>query len=99
MRWGDVMSADQIVNPPESRVLLSGHMLDDPNRKTLRSVAAAAIASALIGIGAGPRDIGICGGACGDDLLFAEACLVRDMRHEICIPFDEPTFLVKSVDF
>jgi hypothetical protein len=99
------MSADQIVKPPDSMVLFSGHMIDDPNRTTPRfppekeSVAAAAIASALIGIGAGPRDIGICGGACGGDLLFAEACLVRDMRLEICIPFDEPTFLVKSVDF
>jgi hypothetical protein len=31
--------------------------------------------------------------------LFAEACLVRDMRLEIYIPFDEPTFLAKSVDF
>ena len=62
-------------------------------------MAAAAIASALIGIGAGPRDIGICGGACGGDLLFAEACLARGMRLEIYIPFDEPTFLAKSVDF
>jgi hypothetical protein len=99
------MSADQIVKPPDSMVLFSGHMIDHPNRTTPRfppekeSVAAAAIASALIGIGAGPRDIGICGGACGGDLLFAEACLVRDMGLEICIPFDEPTFLVKSVDF
>ena len=62
-------------------------------------MAAAAIANALIEIGAGTRDIGICGGACGGDLLFAEACLARDMRLEIYIPFDEPTFLAKSVDF
>jgi hypothetical protein len=99
------MSADQIVEPPENVVLFSGHMIDVPNRTTSRfppekeSVAAAAIANTLIGIGAGPRDIGICGGACGGDLLFAEACLLRDIKLEIYIPFDEPTFLAKSVDF
>jgi hypothetical protein len=62
-------------------------------------VAAAAIANTLTGIGAVPRDLAICGGACGGDLLFAEACLARDMRLEIYIPFDEPTFLANSVDF
>ena len=62
-------------------------------------MAAAAIANALIGIGAGTRDIGICGGACGGDLLFAEACVARDLKLEVYIPFDEPTFLAKSVDF
>ena len=41
----------------------------------------------------------ICGGACGGDLLFAEAALARVARLELYIPFDEPTFLEKSVDF
>jgi hypothetical protein len=99
------MSADQVVEPPRSVVLFSGHMIDDPSRGTPRfpsekeSVAAAAIANTLTGIGAVPRDLAICGGACGGDLLFAEACLARDMRLEIYIPFDEPTFLANSVDF
>jgi hypothetical protein len=99
------MSADQVVEPPRSVVLFSGHMIDDPSRGTPRfpsekeSVAAAAIANTLTGIGAVPGDLAICGGACGGDLLFAEACLARDMRLEIYIPFDEPTFLANSVDF
>lgn len=100
-----VMSADQIVEPLRSVVLFSGHMIDDPSRGTRRfppekePVAAAAIASTLTAIGAGSRDLAICGGACGGDLLFAEAGLARDMRLEIYIPFDEPTFLANSVDF
>ena len=47
----------------------------------------------------GPRDLCICGGACGGDLLFAEAALARGSRLELYIPFEEPTFLEKSVDF
>ena len=38
-------------------------------------------------------------GACGGDLLFAEAALARSALLEIYIPFEEPTFLEKSVDF
>jgi hypothetical protein len=100
-----VMSADRIVQPPRSVVLFSGHMIDNRNRATPRfppekePVAAAAIAGTLIEIGAGPRDLAICGGACGGDLLFAEASLARDMQLEIYIPFEEPTFLAKSVEF
>ena len=62
-------------------------------------VAARAIASALADLDLGPRDLSICGGACGGDLLFAEAALARSARLELYIPFDEPTFLEKSVDF
>ncbi|MGB8563151.1 MAG: hypothetical protein WCD83_07010, partial [Pseudolabrys sp.] len=62
-------------------------------------VAAAAIANTIAEIGVAQGDLAICGGACGGDLLFAEACLARNMRLEIYIPFDEPTFLANSVDF
>jgi hypothetical protein len=80
-------------------------MIDAPDRKTPRfpasqaPAAAASIAEALARIGATADDLAICGGACGGDLLFAEACLSRDMRLEIYLPFEEPSFLATSVDF
>ena len=58
-----------------------------------------AIADALANLHVGPDDLCICGGACGGDLLFAEAALGRSALLEIYIPFEEPTFLEKSVDF
>ncbi len=50
-------------------------------------------------LGAAPGDLALCGGACGGDLLFAEACLDRGLQIEIRIPFQEPTFLQASVNF
>src|SRR5579871_5230334 len=99
------MSAAEAVRTPSTVVLFSGHMIDAPDRKTPRfppdkePAATAAINDALSKIGVRGDDLAICGGACGGDLLFAEACLARDMRLEIYIPFDEPTFLANSVDF
>lgn len=99
------------LNPPETRweprmvFLFSGHMIDSPDRAEPRfpadkeSIAAEAIAAKLDELGAGKEDLALCGGACGGDLLFAEACLQRDIRLELHIPFDEPTFLSKSVTF
>ena len=90
---------------PRKTLLFNGHMIDAPGRKTPRfppdkeRIAAAAIGSTLEEIGADRGDLAICGGACGGDLLFAEAGLARDMRLELYIPFDEPTFLANSVDF
>jgi hypothetical protein len=91
--------------PPRKVVLFSGHMIDAPGRAKPRfppdkeAVAAGAIASALADLDLGPSDLAICGGACGGDLLFAEAALARGSRLELYIPFEEPTFLEKSVDF
>jgi hypothetical protein len=91
--------------PPRKVVLFSGHMIDAPGREKPRfppdkePVAARAIASALADLDVGPGDLAICGAACGGDLLFAEAALARGARLELYIPFDEPTFLEKSVDF
>jgi hypothetical protein len=96
---------------PESRwaplqvFLFSGHMIDAPDRKEPRfpadkeKIAAAAIAAKLDEWKAGPEDLAFCGGACGGDMLFAEACLQRGVRLDVRIPFDEPTFLQKSVAF
>jgi hypothetical protein len=91
--------------PPRKVVLFGGHMIDAPRRAKPRfpadkePVAARAIAEALDTIGVGPHDLCVCGGACGGDLLFAEAALARSAQLEIYIPFDEPVFLEKSVDF
>jgi hypothetical protein len=90
---------------PRKVILFSGHMIDAPGRKTPRfpsdmePIAANAIAAALAELDVGARDLCICGGACGGDLLFAEAGLARSARLELYIPFEEPTFLEKSVDF
>ena len=91
--------------PTQKVVLFSGHMIDAPGRETPRfppdrePVAAAAIGEALDEIGVGAGDLCICGGACGGDLLFAEAALERGARLELYIPFEEPKFLEKSVTF
>ena len=98
-------SAAQPAGSPNHVVLFSGHMIDAPDRTPPRfppdkaSVAAAAIEVALATIGAAAGGLAICGGACGGDLLFAEACLARGMALELYIPFDEATFLANSVDF
>jgi hypothetical protein len=90
---------------PRKVALFSGHMIDAPGRAKPRfppdkePVAAGAIAAALADLDLGPSDLAICGGACGGDLLFAEAAFERGARLELYIPFEEPTFLEKSVDF
>ena len=82
-------------------VLFSGHMIDAPGRPKPRfpadkePIAATEIARMLDQISAGGGDLAICGGACGGDLLFAEAILVRRLTLELYIPFREEEFLAK----
>ena len=96
---------DTSPEPPRKIALFSGHMIDAPRREKPRfppdkePIAARALAEALADLGVGPADLAICGAACGGDLLFVEAALARGVRLELYIPFDEPTFLEKSVDF
>ena len=90
---------------PKQVFIFSGHMIDAPNRKEPRfpadkeQIAAAAIAAKLDELKAGQGDLAFCGGACGGDMLFAEACLERGVRLDVRLPFDEPTFLQNSVAF
>ena len=85
--------------------LFSGHMIDAKDRPKPRfppdkePIAAGAIAAALDEAGVGANDLGITEGACGGDLLFAEAMLARGARLELRLPFDEATFLRESVAF
>jgi hypothetical protein len=100
-----MMSGDHVGAPPRKVLLFSGHMIDAPGRKEPRFPAdkepnaADAIVKTLVRINAGSGDLAICSGACGGDLLFAEASLARGLSLELYIPFDEPTFLANSVDF
>ncbi len=98
-------SSEQAPAPPRKVLLFSGHMIDAPGRKQPRfppdkePIAGAAIVETLARIGAGSEDLAICGGACGGDLLFAEACLAHGLKLELYLPFEEPEFLANSVDF
>ncbi|MBV8737049.1 MAG: hypothetical protein JO007_07285 [Alphaproteobacteria bacterium] len=96
---------------PARVVVFSGHMIDDPaDRGTDKAkpprfppakieAAAARIRAALDEVGAGAGDLGLCGGACGGDLLFAEACLERGMLIELHLARTENEFLAQSVTF
>ncbi|MET0395806.1 MAG: tetratricopeptide repeat protein [Longimicrobiaceae bacterium] len=90
---------------PRQVFLFSGHMIDKPDRSEPRfpasgvRAAADAIAARLDQLGASADDLGVCGGACGGDLLFARACLDRGLRLELRLPFAEPRFLRESVVF
>ena len=89
----------------ERAILFSGHMIDAPNRATprfppqLEPKVAQAIATKLDEVQAGPQDTAISSGACGSDILFAEAAHDRGAALRIYLPFEEPTFLEKSVNF
>jgi hypothetical protein len=86
-------------------LLFSGHMIDRSDRPSPRFPpgkepgAAAAIEAALEDFGAGSDDVGITEGACGGDILFAEAMLRRGAALDLHLPFDEPTFIEKSVAY
>ncbi len=88
---------------PRQVFLFSGHLIDAPSRPTPRfpaakePVAAQKIAEALQKLGAGPEDLALTQGACGGDLLFTEVCLQRGVKVQWLQPFDEPTFIQKSV--
>lgn len=90
---------------PHRVFLFSGHMIDARDRAKPRfppdqePVAASAIAAVLDEAGAAANDLGITEGACGGDLIFAEAILARGARLELRLPFDEATFLRESVAF
>jgi len=92
-------------------IVFSGHMIDNPAMRGPDKVrparfpaqktdaAAKAIGAALDRIGAAKGDLGLCSGASGGDLLFAEACLERGMRVELRLARDETAFLTESVTF
>lgn len=80
-------------------------MIDAPGRGRARFPPAKEgpvrrkIAAQLSDWGTGPGDIAICGGACGADILFAEACLERGARVMLLIPLPEDAFVRGSIAF
>jgi tetratricopeptide (TPR) repeat protein len=90
---------------PRLVVLFSGHMIDQSDRPEPRfpadkePVAAAAIQATLDQLQVGPGDLAISSGACGGDLLFAEAARQRGAQLELHLPFPEPKFMATSVSF
>lgn len=90
---------------PRKVFLFSGHMIDAPGREVPRfppamePIARRAIDRTLDDLGAGAHDLAVSSGACGGDLLFAEAALARSVPLELYLPFDEQTFAVESIDF
>jgi hypothetical protein len=90
---------------PRKVLLFSGHMIDAYDREVPRfppsaeGVAAAAIDAALEDWAVGAEDLGITEGACGGDLLFAEALLARGASLELRLPFRESKFIKESVGY
>jgi hypothetical protein len=87
----------------EKIMVCSGHMIDAPDRQKPRfppekeTVVRAHIARALARWQAGSSDLGICGGARGADILFAECSIERGAHVRLMIPLPEQEFLEKSV--
>ena len=73
---------------PRRVVLFSGHTIDGPDREKPRfppdkkAIAARAL-RALADLMPARMNLGICGGACGGDLLFAEGALAQSALLEI----------------
>jgi hypothetical protein len=90
---------------PRKVFLFSGHMIDRPGRvqprfpAQMEPQAAKAIGDKLDALDAGPQDLALCGGACGGDILFAEACLQRGLHLELRLPLTEAEFIQESVVF
>ena len=88
---------------PRKVFLFSGHMIDAKNRKEPRfpekksKIAGEKILKALKALNANENDLALTQGACGGDLLFTEACQSLGVKVMWLQPFDEPTFLDKSV--
>jgi hypothetical protein len=88
---------------PQRVLLFSGHMIDAPDRKPPRfpadkeSIVAQHVAATLDQLHAGPDDLALTQGTCGDDILFAEACQQRGVKLQLLQPFIEADFIANSV--
>jgi hypothetical protein len=90
---------------PNRVFLCSGHMIDAPGRSEPRfppdkeGAVRLKIVEQLGRWKAGASDAAVCAGACGADILFAEACLERGARVLLLIPLPEAEFVERSVAF
>ena len=100
-----VMAVHLDSEPPQV-FLFSGHMIDSPARPqprfpaAMESEASQKIEQALDKLKPSTNCLAITPGiACGGDILFIEACLRRNMRIEVLLPFEVPKFIQESVSF
>jgi hypothetical protein len=88
---------------PRRVLLFSGHMIDATGRipprfpAEMEAIAAGKIAETLDELAADSEDLGLTQGACGGDILFAEACQQRGVKLQLLQPFEEAEFIEKSV--
>jgi hypothetical protein len=101
-----VRSEPDEVTQPTQVFMFTGHMIDHPNRTkprfpaAMKAEAAQRIEHSLDRLQANSNCIAISPGiACGGDILFLEACLKRNMRAEVYLPFDSSEFIQQSVSF
>jgi tetratricopeptide (TPR) repeat protein len=98
--------ASQTVQTPVQVFLFSGHMIDKKDRSqprfpaAMESEAQQKIKEVLAQMKADANDLAIAPGiGCGGDILFIEACLERQMKVEVYLPFEPAEFIEKSVSF
>jgi tetratricopeptide (TPR) repeat protein len=84
-------------------IIGSGHMIDTPDRRTPRftpemeAAVRAGIAHRFEQWQIGRDDLGVCGGARGADILFAEECALRGAKVRLLIAKDLDAFVESSV--
>lgn len=91
---------------PPQVLLFSGHMIDHPNREqprfpvAMEHEALQKIEEVLDKLNPTERCLAIApGAACGGDILFIEACLRRNLKVEVFLPFYQAEFIQDSVSF
>ncbi len=99
------ISSPTVKEPPQV-FLFSGHMIDKPDRprprfpSDMETEAQQKIKEVLDNLKADAGDLAIVPGlACGGDILFLEACLERQMKVEVYLPFESAQFIEESVSF
>jgi tetratricopeptide (TPR) repeat protein len=100
-------AAEELIDHSAPQVFLfSGHMIDRKGRReprfppAMEKEAQRRIEQVLDKLQADANDLAItAGAACGGDILFIEACLKRNMKVEVLLPFVEAEFIKESVAF
>ena len=95
--------AEIIPAQPKKVLLFSGHRIDEPARLEPRfspamlPAATRRLNEELDDLQASTEDLALCQAAAGGDLLFLEACLSRGVCCQVLLPFDEVTFIERSI--
>lgn len=91
---------------PQQVLLFAGHMIDRPKRAkprfpaAMESEARQKIEQVLDKLNPCVNCLAIApGAACGGDILFLEACLQRNMKVDLFLPFEQARFIQESVSF